>query len=75
MTSTTSFKQFSLENDMQDISQDDDAMNAIYKYDLDEQKTLLDAKPWKTECVHSKVLLLTIALITSKIYAFQLSHS
>ena len=75
MTSTTSFKQFSLENDMQDISQDDDAMNAIYKYDLDEQKTLLDAKPWKTEYVHSKVLLLTIALITSKIYAFQLSHS
>jgi hypothetical protein len=49
MTSSTSFKQFSLENDMEDISQDEAAMNEIYKYDVDEQKKLLDAKPWGTE--------------------------
>jgi len=49
MTSSTAFKQFSLENEMEDVSQDEAAMNAIYKYDRDEQKKILEAKPWKTE--------------------------
>ena len=49
MTSSTAFKQFSLENEMEDVSQDEAAMNAIYKYDQDEQKKILEAKPWKTE--------------------------
>jgi len=49
MTSSASFKQFSLENQMQDITQDSTAMDAIYKHDTQEQKKILDAKPWATE--------------------------
>jgi len=49
MTSSTSFKQFALENDMQDVTQDNTAMDAIYRYDRDEQKTIIDAKPWATK--------------------------
>jgi hypothetical protein len=49
MTSQTSFKQFSLENDMQDITQGDAAMDSIYKYDAEEQKKILAAKPWASE--------------------------
>jgi hypothetical protein len=49
MTSGTSFKQFALENDMEDITQDNAAMDSIYKYDSEEQKKILAAKPWTTE--------------------------
>jgi len=49
MTSSSSFKQFSLENDMQDITQDNAAIDSIYKHDSEEQKKILDSKPWATE--------------------------
>lgn len=49
MTSSTAFKQFALENDMEDVTQDDADMDSIYKYDGDEQRRILEAKPWKNE--------------------------
>jgi hypothetical protein len=50
MTSTSSFKQFSLENDMEDVTTEDAAaIDAIYKYDADEQRKLQDSKPWTQE--------------------------
>jgi len=49
MTSSTSFKQFALENAMEDVTQDDAAMDAIYKHDAEEQRKILTAKPWANE--------------------------
>jgi hypothetical protein len=49
MTSSTAFKQFSLENDMQDVTEDSGAMDSIYKHDSEGQKEILVAKPWATE--------------------------
>lgn len=34
---------------MQDISEDNAAMDSIYKHDKEEQKKLIDAAPWATE--------------------------
>jgi hypothetical protein len=34
---------------MQDITQDNAAMDSIYKHDSEEQKKILDSKPWATE--------------------------
>ena len=34
---------------MQDITQDNAAMDSIYKHDTEEQKKLLAEKPWATE--------------------------
>jgi hypothetical protein len=57
MTSSTAFKQFLLENDMQDVAEDSAAMDAIYKHDSEAQKEILAAKPWASEyvssCLHS----------------------
>ena len=49
MTSSSSFKQFSLENDMEDVTTDTAAMDSIYEHDVEEQRTLLAAKPWAAE--------------------------
>jgi hypothetical protein len=49
MTSSASFRQFSLENQMQDVTQDNTAMDAIYKHDTQQQKKLLETKPWANE--------------------------
>lgn len=49
MTSSASFRQFALENEMQDVTHDNTAMDAIYHYHRDEQKNILEAKPWATK--------------------------
>ena len=49
MTSSTAFKQFALENDMQDVTEDASSMDSIYKHDIEEQKSILSAKPWASE--------------------------
>lgn len=49
MTSSIAFKQFSLENEMQDVTEDSAAMDAIYKHDFEAQKEILAAKPWASE--------------------------
>jgi ASC-1-like (ASCH) protein len=51
MTSTSSFKQFSLENDMEDVTPDTASMDSIYKHNTEEQRTLLNAKPWSSEYI------------------------
>ena len=48
MTSLNSFKQFALENDMEDI-QDASEIDLIYKYDRDEHNKMLAEKPWVSE--------------------------
>jgi hypothetical protein len=48
MTST-SFKQFALENAMEDVTHDDATMDAIYTYNSEEQRQILNKKPWANE--------------------------
>jgi len=46
MTSAIAFKQFSLENDMQDVDEETDS---IYIHNTDEQKRILEEKPWSSK--------------------------
>jgi hypothetical protein len=59
MTTTSSFKQFSLENDMEDVTSDTSSMDSIYKHNTEEQRTLLNAKPWSSEYILTASPLLT----------------
>jgi hypothetical protein len=60
MTSSSSFKQFSLENDMEDVTTDTAAMDSIYEHNVEEQRTLLAAKPWAAEFPPSHNRFLTV---------------
>ena len=46
MMSSASFRQFSLENEMQDI---DEGNDAIYRHDTEEQRQILAVKPWASK--------------------------
>src|SRR5277367_2791726 len=76
MTSTSSFKQFSLENDMEDVTPDTASMDSIYKHNTEEQRNLLAAKPWSSESIPPiSTPFLLVVPITSKRSVFQPSHS
>jgi len=72
MTSSNSFKQFALENDMEDI-QDASEIDSIYKYDRDEQKRILAEKPWISEYLLHATKALTLVLIISKRFEYRQS--
>ena len=65
MTSSSSFKQFSLENDMQDVTQDNAAMDSIYNHDSEEQKKILAAKPWSSKYILLPNFIESILIIQS----------
>jgi len=44
---------------MEDVTLDTAAMDSIYKHDIEEQKTLLTAKPWAAEYSRKSSALLT----------------